>query len=177
MARLARPWSVAAAGLTAAHHAVELSAGVGLVFQAELGLVGASALWGLQLPTWAALAARGGRRCDGVLAATAGTALAGSLVHWAIWPRRRGPLGLPVVTEAEGLPEGILPAYSALLHVWAAAAALAVVVDAPRESRRWALAGLAAAPVLALSARHHFTWIRREALERPAWWNRAAATA
>jgi hypothetical protein len=43
-------------GLTSAgaiaHHGFELGAGVGLVFQPDLGLAGAGALWGIGLPGW-----------------------------------------------------------------------------------------------------------------------------
>jgi hypothetical protein len=28
-------------------------------------------------------------------------------------------------------------------------------------------------PIMRLSARHHFEWIRRQAAIGPAWWNRA----
>src|SRR5579863_5986736 len=99
-----RALHVAPAAMTLAHHGFELAAGVGLVFQPYLGLPGSLALWGTALPAWAALAvapAGGGRR-DALLAALAGTSLAGALVHFALWPvgRRRG---LPVLTAAEGL--------------------------------------------------------------------------
>jgi hypothetical protein len=72
-----RPWTMAAASLTAAHHGFELSNGVGLVGQPELGLVGASALWGAQIPTWIALAAKGGKQWDRLLAVWSGAALGG----------------------------------------------------------------------------------------------------
>src|SRR5260370_6239196 len=55
--RTRRPWTVMAASLTAAHHGFELSNGIGLVLQPELGLGPAGALWGTQLPVWIAVAA------------------------------------------------------------------------------------------------------------------------
>jgi hypothetical protein len=58
-----RPWTMLAAALTAAHHGFELSSGIGLVGQPELGLVGASALWAIQIPTWITLAASDGTEC------------------------------------------------------------------------------------------------------------------
>ena len=169
---LRRPWTVLAAALTAAHHGFELSSGVGLVGQPELGLVGAGTFWALQIPTWVALAGGGGRRWDRLLAVWSGAALAGALVHFLIWPWRRGVLGLPVLEEAEGLGASKLPAYNALLYGWGVASALSIALDVPPCERRWAILGLAALPVLRLSAKHHFSWVVEEAARRPAWWNR-----
>jgi hypothetical protein len=167
-----RPWTMLSAGLTAAHHGFELSSGVGLVGQPELGLGGAGALWATQIPTLIALAAKGGRRWDTLLAVSSGAALAGSVVHFLIWPCRRGALGIPVLAEAEGLGASKLPAYNALLYGWGAASALSIVLEVPRRDRRWALLGFATLPLLHRSAKHHFSWIVDQAATRPAWWNR-----
>ena len=161
-------------GLTAAHHGFELAAGVGLVLQPELGLTGAGALWGLQLPAWALLAWRGDPRSDGLLAAWSGAALAGAAVHFLLWPTRRSRLGLPVLADAEGMEGAGLAAYNAILHVWAAAAAVSLLSDIPKGRRRWALAGLATLPLQRASAAHHFAWLADRATDAPAWWNRAA---
>ena len=167
-----RPWTVLAATLTAAHHGFELSSGIGLVGQPELGLVGASALWAAQIPAWITLASKGGRRWDRLLAVWSGAALGGAVVHFLIWPWRRGALGVPVLTEAEGLGVSKLPTYNALLYGWGAASALSIVLEVPRRDRRWALLGLAALPLLRRSAKHHFSWIVEQAATKPAWWNR-----
>ncbi len=167
-----RPWAVATAALTAAHHGFELSSGVGLVLQPELGLGPAGALWGTQLPVWIALAAKGGRRWDKLLAAWSGAALAGALVHFFLWPWRRNRLGLPVLIEAEGLRTESLPAYNAILYAWGAASVLAIVREVSPGSRRWALVGLATLPLLRRSARHHFSWLTEVAVTDPRWWNR-----
>ena len=167
-----RPWATLAAVLTAAHHGFELSSGIGLVGQPELGLVGASALWGTQIPTWIALAAKGGKRWDTLLAVWSGAALGGAVVHFLIWPWRRSALGIPVLTEAEGLGTSTLPAYNALLYAWGAASALSIAFDVPPRDRRWALLGFATLPLLQRSAKHHFSWIVDQAATRPAWWNR-----
>ena len=170
--RVQRPFTVLAAALTAAHNAFELSSGIGLVAQPELGLAGAGALWGAQIPAWIGLAAKGGRRWDRALAVASGVALSGAAVHFVIWPWRRNRLGLPVLTEAEGLDASRLPAYNTLLYAWAAASALSIVREIPPRDRRWALGGLATLPVLRLSAKHHFTWLVQQARTNPAWWNR-----
>ena len=167
-----RPWTVLAAALTAAHHGFELSSGIGLVGQPELGLVGAGAVWATQIPTWITLAAKGGSRWDRLLAVWSGAALGGAVVHFLIWPWRRSALGIPILTEAEGLDDSTLPAYNALLYAWGAASVLSIVLEVPRRDRPWALLGFAALPLLRRSARHHFSWIVDQAATRPAWWNR-----
>jgi hypothetical protein len=166
---------VSAAVLTGIHHGYELSNGVGLVLQPELGLVGSSILWGTQLPTWSALAVRGGGRWDRLLAVWSGAALAGVLVHFRMWPLRRSRWGLPVLAEAEGLEGARLTAYNVILYVWGVTSTLAIVRDLPRGRRRWALVGLATLPLQSASAAHHFAWLGRQASVRPAWWNRATA--
>ena len=169
------PLSAATAGLTAAHHGFELTSGIGLVLQPELGLVGSSALWGFILPAWAGLASARVPRRSTLLAVSSGTALAGALVHFILWPSRRGPLGLPVLVEAEGLPAARLPAYNAILYAWGTVAAGSILLEVPRDRRRWALLGLATIPLQVVSARRHFTWLSRQSIDRPAWWNRAMA--
>jgi hypothetical protein len=167
-----RPWTMVAATFTAAHHGFELSSGLGLVGQPELGLGGAGAVWAAQIPTWIALAARGDKRWDKLLAVWSGAALGGVVVHFVIWPWRRSALGLPVLTEAEGLAVSQLPGYNALLYGWAAASALSIALEIPPRERRWALLGFAALPLLHRSAKHHFSWIVDQAATTPAWWNR-----
>ncbi len=167
-----RPWTMLSATLTAAHHVFELSSGVGLVGQPELGLVGAGAFWGTQIPTWITVAAKGGQRWDKLVAVWSGAALGGAAVHFLIWPWRRSALGMPVLAEAEGLSVSSLPAYNTLLYGWAAASALSIALEVPRRERRWALVGIAALPLLRYSAKRHFSWIADQAVTRPAWWNR-----
>jgi hypothetical protein len=167
-----RPLGVAAAAATAAHHLFELAAGVGLVWQPQLGLVGAGLLWGSEIPAWMLVAARGGRRWDRLVAALSGVALAGAAVHYTVWPWRAGPLGWPLLTEAEGLSARQLPAYNAVLTVWAVTAAASIVSEAKGPSRRWAAWGLVSFPLLRASALHHFNWATGQARTHPAWWNR-----
>ncbi len=167
-----RPWTMLAAVLTAAHHGFELSNGIGLVGQPELGLVGAGALWTTQIPVWIAVAAKGGTRWDRLLAVWSGAALGGAVVHFLIWPWRRSALGIPVLAEAEGLGASKLPAYNAILYGWGAASVLSIALEVPPRRRRWALLGLEALPLQRRTAEHHISWIVDHAATRPAWWNR-----
>ncbi len=167
-----RALHVATASGTAAHHLFELEAGVGLVFQPQLGLGGAACLWGVGIPAWIAVAARGSRRWDRILAFAAGMAVGGAIVHYTLWPVERRH-GLPYLREAEGLKPDQLPAYNALLLGWAAGALAALARETPPGARRWALVGALVALPLRASARHHFAWVREQAKVRPAWWNRA----
>ena len=170
--KLKRPWTALAAAATAAHHGFELSNGIGLVWQPELGLAGAGALWGIQLPVWIALAAKGSNRWDKLLAVWSGASVGAALVHFLLWPWRRSSLGIPVLTEAEGLSSSRLPAYNALLYVWFAGSVLSIAREIPPRDRRWALLGLATLPLLGWSAKHHFSWLTHQAATNPAWWNR-----
>ena len=169
-----RPFHVLTAVGAVAHHGFELVAGVGLVFQPYLGLGGAAALWGIGLPGWLVIAARGSGRWDRLLAVLAGLSAGGAVVHYTLWPVEVRS-GLPLLVEAEGLRPETLPAYNAVLYGWAAAALAALLVETPARERRWAAAGMLAAVPLRASARHHFRWIREQAEARPAWWNRALA--
>jgi hypothetical protein len=166
-----RPFTLLTVAATAAHHTFELAAGVGLVFQPFLGLGGALAYWGANLPVLAAAAARGSERWDGLLAYATGAGLSGAVVHFTIWPwsARRG---LPLLIRAEGLSPGQLPAYNAVLYAWTAAAVLALLRETPRRVRPWAVAGLLGGVPLRWSARHHFPWASEQARVNPAWWNR-----
>src|SRR5438132_5569263 len=96
-----RPLHALASVGTAAHHAFELGAGVGLVFQPQLGLAGSLALWCTLLPAWFTVAVRGTRPgWEGPLAVAAGLSLGGVALHFTMWPwevRR----GVPYLTGAE----------------------------------------------------------------------------
>jgi hypothetical protein len=172
--RMRRPFHALTCLGAVSHHAFELSAGVGLVFQPWLGLGGSGALWSVSLPAWWLAAARGSPAWDRPLALAAGLSLGGAAIHYLLWPwELRG--GLPYLTEAEGLRSVNLPAYNAILWGWMAAAGTALLRETPRGARRWAILGVAGALPLRASARHHFVWVREQARTNPAWWNRAFA--
>jgi hypothetical protein len=165
-----RPFSVLAALGTLAHHAFEVRAGVGLVFEPFLGRRGAVALWALLLPGYVAGAATG--RTPKLTALSNGSSLAGSLVHYVLWPwELRG--GLPTLTEAEGMTGAELPAYNRILQGWVIASTLALLTETPRDARGWAIAGLVSGEPLRRSAVHHFAWAAEQARRDPDRWSPA----
>jgi hypothetical protein len=169
---LRRPFSVLAAGGTAAHHVFELRSGVGLVFEPFLGRRAAIGLWGVALPAYALTAALGGARHDRSLALRNGSSLIGGVIHYLEWPwewRR----GLPTLVRAEGLRDAQVPSYDALLKMWVAASALAVLRETGKGAWPWAVAGLLTGVPLRASARHHFAWAREQARKEPGKWSPA----
>lgn len=166
-----RPLHAATILTGACHHAFELGAGVGLVFQPELGLGGAALLWSTAFPAALATAWRGGPWAERPLAACAGVNLAAAVVHFTVWPFELRPL--PVLSEAEGLPRAMLGPYNAVLLAWICAGLAAFVAEVPGGRRRWAVAGFVCALPFRRNLCHHLGWMRAQARERPAWWNRA----
>jgi len=133
----------------------------------QLGLRGSGAFWALALPGQLAVM----NRSEPARAFLLGSNLAGVAVHFVLWPVdwRRVP---PLLTDAEGMGSRALPWYNALLYAWLAVTAAALATETRR--RRWAVLGLLAVWPLRASATHHFRWLKEEARDRPAWWNRAA---
>ncbi len=171
--RLRRPLAAGSTLGALAHHGFETRAGVGLVFEPELGRRGAVALWAVLFPLTLLSAARGGRLNERLSAVNAGIGAAGVAVHFAAWPWSLHG-GVPMLDEAEGLSEDQLPAYNAVLWFWGACSVLSLLREADRGSRRLGLlAGLAGFPILLGSARHHFRWAREQAEIEPQRWSPA----
>jgi hypothetical protein len=168
-----RPLAAGSALGALAHHAYETRAGVGLVFEPELGRRGAYALWGALFPLMLLSAGRSGTLNERLSAVNAGVGAAGVAVHFAAWPWSLHR-GVPMLDEAEGLSEEQLPAYNAVLWFWGISSVLSLALEAgPRSRRIGLLAGLANFPVLLVSARHHFRWAREQAALEPERWSPA----
>jgi hypothetical protein len=175
-----RPFHLMAVLGMAAHNVFELAAGVGLILQPQLGLRGASALWGGALPATAFVAGRGSERWEGPLAVGLGGALGAVVVHYVVWPWRLRR-GIPVLTEAEGLRGRALAAYNLLLLAWGTVALFGLSRETPGRHRTLVAlsavgtvaSGLAPGP---FNINNHFKWLREQARSDPAWWNRAGAT-
>jgi len=171
--RLRRPFALASTLGTVAHHGFETRAGVGLVFEPQLGRRGAIALWGTLFPMMALNAFRGGRTAERLAAVNAGIGVAGVAVHFAAWPRSLHR-GIPMLDEAEGLTEEQLPAYNSVLWFWLLGSALSLAREAGPQARRLGfVAGALNFPALLISARHHFRWAREQAELEPERWSPA----
>ena len=162
--------AVLPATTTAGHQLLELCLGSGVIGQHRVGLPAAAALSVLADTGWAAMALddRGWER---TLALGAGTAIAAPALHYTLFPWRLR-FGVPVLDEAEGQHGLALACYVALLYVWGISG-LAAIRQLPRSSRRWTFAGMALAVGFRQLASSHLTWIRKEAVRNPRWWNRA----
>lgn len=167
-----RPFAALSTLGLAAHNAFETRAGVGLVFEPELGRRGAYALWAGLIPLGLLATTRGGRWAERLSAFNAGIGVAGVAVHFKAWPWSLHR-GLPMLDEAEGLRADQLPAYNAVLWTWGVASALSLATETRRGSRRFALAGLLEFPILLASADHHFRWAREQARREPERWSPA----
>ena len=171
--RFRRPFAAGSALGALAHHSFETRAGVGLVFEPELGRRGAIALWAALFPTMLLTAARGGRTAETLSAVNAGIGAAGVAVHFAAWPWSLHR-GVPLLDEAEGLTEDQLPAYNAVLWAWGVCSVLSLAREAGPSARRAGLiAGAVNFPILLVSARHHFRWAREQAEIDPERWSPA----
>jgi hypothetical protein len=170
--RLRRPFAAGSTAGLLAHNAFETRAGVGLVFEPQLGRRGAYALWGALIPLGLVAAARGGKWAERLSAFNAGIGVAGVAVHFKAWPWSLHR-GLPMLDEAEGLREDQLPAYNSVLWAWGISSALSLLGETPRDSRRFAIAGLLNFPILLASADHHFRWAREQAKREPERWSAA----
>jgi hypothetical protein len=171
--RIRRPFALGATLGAVAHHGFETRAGVGLVFEPELGRRGAIALWGALFPAMALAALRAGETSERLSAINSGIGAAGVAVHFAAWPWTLHG-GLPMLDEAEGLTEEQLPAYNAVLWFWGICSILSLAIEGGPKARRQGL--IAAAlnfPALLLSARHHFRWAREQARLEPERWSPA----
>jgi hypothetical protein len=167
-----RPFAAGSTLGLLAHNAFETRAGVGLVFEPQLGRRGSRVLWGALIPLGLVAAARGGRAAERLSAFNAGIGVAGVAVHFKAWPWSLHG-GLPMLDEAEGLRKDQLPAYNAVLWAWGISSALSLLTESSRDSRRFALAGLLNFPILLASARHHFEWAREQARREPERWSAA----
>jgi hypothetical protein len=170
--RLRRPFAAASTLGLLAHNAFETRAGVGLVFEPQLGRRGATALWSALIPLGLLAAARGGKWAERLSAFNAGIGVAGVAVHFKAWPWSLHG-GVPMLDEAEGLREDQLPAYNSVLWAWGIASALSLLKETRRGSRGFALAGLLNFPILLASADHHFRWAREQAKLDPGRWSGA----
>jgi hypothetical protein len=170
--RFRRPFAAGSTLGLLAHNAFETRAGVGLVFEPQLGHRGSRIFWGLVIPIGLLAAAREGRTAERISALNAGIGVAGVAVHFKAWPWSLHR-GVPMLDEAEGLRDDQLAAYNSVLWAWGVSSAISLLTETAPGSRRFALAGLLQFPILLASADHHFRWAREQAQLDPERWSPA----
>jgi hypothetical protein len=168
-----KPFNALATLGAAGHNGFERWAGVGVFLEPWIGRRASNVLWSVTLPVGFVRALRGGDGDAAPLAFNAGVAIAGAIVHFADWPWSLRWSVLPWLDEAEGLPPAQLPAYNTILWLWLIAGSASLLLETRREHLKYAFAGIATAPVLLHSARHHFAWAREQAKHQPERWSAA----
>jgi hypothetical protein len=166
-----RPFNFLASLGTAAHHGFERWAGVGVFLEPWLGSRKTNAFWCAVMPFWFYRAFRPRERDEPLLAFNAGVAIAGALVHFSEWPWSLRLGVFPWLDEAEGLPPEQLTAYNSILWGWLLGGVASVIAETKRDDLKFAAAGVATAPLLRASARHHFKWAREQAQRDPESWS------
>jgi hypothetical protein len=169
--RRTRPLNALAAIGTAAHHGFERWAGVGVFLEPWLGRRKTNVLWSALMPFWFFSALAGRERDEPLLAFNAGVAVAGALVHFGDWPWSLRFGVIPWLDEAEGLPPPQLAAYNTILWAWMLGGVGSIVAETRPAHLKFAAAGVATAPLLLMSARHHFRWAREQAKRDPGSWS------
>jgi hypothetical protein len=172
--RLKRPFNALAALGAAGHNGFERWAGIGVFLEPWIGRRATNILWSTSLPWWFWRALVGKRRDEPALAFSAGAAIAGALVHYVDWPWSLRFGVVPWLEQAEGFRPSLLPAYNTILWLWLIGGVGSVLGETRGEDLKYAAAGLATAPLLLASARHHFAWARQRALyDRDGTWSSA----
>ena len=165
-----RPWTRLAGAAIAGHVFFELGAGVGMPFASVLGPAPAAGLWAIGAA--AVQTAAGSPSRDTALAVVNGMNLAAAIGHLSGWPRRRTRLGLPWLTDCEGLGPELMRWYNPIIYAGGVAAAAALVTES-RAAPRWAgLTPLLLVPALVRVQHIEHERLRRLAIRRPGWWNR-----
>jgi len=165
-----RPWTRAASVLTGAHVFYELGAGVAVPLASRLGIAPATALFAAATAAAVREAGRRPAAADRAFGALNGLYLAAVAGHFTSWPRRRG-VGVPWLTECEGLRGPALQPYNAILHLsWMAAVG---GLAENRPGRRWGVAAAAlVTPLLVRVTPKEYARLLDQAQRRPRWWNR-----
>lgn len=100
---------------------------------------------------------------DALLAFNAGISIAGVVVHFVEWPWSRRLGFLPWLDEAEGFEPNLLFPYNTILWLWMIGGVGSALFETRRSDLKYVAAGIATAPLLLASARHHFAWAAQQA--------------
>jgi hypothetical protein len=170
MSHLRRPWTRLAGAAMAGHVFFELGAGVGMPFASVVGPAPAAAAWAagaVQLQR-----AAGSPSTDRALAVANGLSMTAAAAHLAGWPRRRTRLGLPWLTDCEGLGPELMRWYNPIVYAGGVGALAAVLTERGTAPRWLGLLPLALVPALVRVQHAEHERLRRQAGRRPDWWNR-----
>jgi hypothetical protein len=171
--RTPKPLNALATLGAAGHNGFERWAGVGVFLEPWIGRRASNWLWSTLLPVGFVQAIAGNERDGPLLAFNAGIAIAGMGVHFVDWPWSLRWHVLPWLDEAEGLTREQLPYYNTLLWAWLLAGVGSTVLETRRQNLKYVIAGIATAPLLLESARHHFAWAKVQAKRDPDRWSPA----
>jgi hypothetical protein len=170
MNRPRRPWTRLATAALAGHVFFELAAGVGLPGASVLGPAPAALLW--TAATVRMQRAAGSPAADAGMAVANATGLAAALAHQAGWPRRWTQVGLPWLTDCEGLGPELMRWYNPVVHLGGAASLLALLTENRDAPRRLLLLPPVLVPLLVRLQHAEHERLKELARRRPAWWNR-----
>jgi hypothetical protein len=169
-----RPWTRIGIVTIAGHLGYELVAGVAVPLAPHVGVRAAAVVFALPaLTTYVPAGVLVSPRGDRTYAVANGIFVAAVVNHYSSWPRT-WRAGLPWLTECEGLEGPIIGPYNVLVQVSAVAGVAGLWEN--RRQWRWGVAtALTIAPVLRWATPREYAQLRRQAAERPRWWNRRLA--
>ncbi|WP_345632993.1 hypothetical protein [Rugosimonospora acidiphila] len=150
----------------------ELGAGVGMPLASVLGPVATPSLWALTTGCVWRIAGAEHAIADALSAMVNGFGIAAVTAHLGGWPTRRTRIGLPWLTECEGLGSELMPLYNTTLYLSGVTALLALIREKRTTGPRLPAAMLGLVPVLIAFQHWEHRRLRRQAHTRPGWWTR-----
>jgi hypothetical protein len=171
-----RPWTRLGTCGMAAHVFYEYSAGVGMPYASRLGPIGAPLVWASAAAAVHRQAGRRSEEWDRAFALVNGLYLGAVLGHYAGWPHT-ARLGVPWLTQCEGLKGPLMPAYNLMLLLSGVSGLAALRTECGRHAPWGLFAALSLAPLMVRAQHREHERLVAEARRRPAWWNRRLAPA
>jgi hypothetical protein len=153
-----------------AHVFYELACGVGMPFASVAGPVPAVAGWATGSLVALRAAGRGNDRHNAAFGLLNGVFLSAVLAHFLFWPKRWS-IGMPWLSECEGLRGKSMVPYNAILYV-CGLAAVAGLLENGRAGLYGTAVPLVFVPWLIGVQGAEFQRLQTQARRRPAWWNR-----
>jgi hypothetical protein len=165
-----RPWTRLGTIANGAHVFYELAAGVAMPFASRTGPVVAAAGWGTATALAYSAAGRRKESSDSFFGLLNGMYLTAVLAHFIYWPKRWF-LGVPYLTECEGMRGRVVAPYNLILYI-SGLAAVAGMAEHGRAGARGALGAVVGVPLLLRLQDIEFRRMRIQARQHPGWWNR-----